>query len=192
MVNLACWRKWKIHVALWWNNFENIFEDVPLKTLNISVARTSKFWMCIKTDLSCLSNSAKPERLSLFIIRKYFSWILYILRIHRRLLTYLKTSYKSVWSNVFWYVKVYIFWKLIQYTIHYDKIQILKKFPSDKVNTTKNALFFISRVPTHHSFTFNSQFLYQLKHMVHISKIVSGIFHFQFRLVFIKLYIFVQ
>ena len=138
-------------MALWWNKFENIFEDVPLKSLNISVARTCKFWLCIKTDLSCLSNSTKPESLSLLIIRKYFSWILYILRIHWRLLTNLKTSYKSVWSNVFWYVKVYIFWKLIQYTIHYDKIQMLKKFPSDKINATKNALFFISRVLTHHN-----------------------------------------
>ena len=42
-----------------------------------------------------------------------------------------KTSSKIVWSNIFWYVKVFIFWKFIQYTI-----------PSDKVNSTKNTLFF--------------------------------------------------
>ena len=56
----------------------------------------------------------------------------------------------------------------------------------------KNALFFLSRAPTHHSFTFNSQFLYGLKHKVHPSKSACGIFHFRFCLVFIKVYIFVQ
>ena len=69
---------------------------------------------------------------------------------------------------------------------------MLKKFPSDKINITKNTLFFLSRAPTHYSFTFNSQFLYELKRMVHLSKTVCGIFHFRFRLVFIKGYIFVQ
>ena len=44
--------------------------------------------------------------------------IRFLLRIHWRLLKILKTSYKIVWSNVFWYVKVYIFWKFIQYTLH--------------------------------------------------------------------------
>ena len=69
---------------------------------------------------------------------------------------------------------------------------MLKKFPSLKVNSTKNALFFLSRASTHHSFTFNLQFLYELKHMVYLSKSVCGIFRFRFRLAFIELYIFVQ
>ena len=70
---------------------------------------------------------------------------------------------------------------------------MLKKFPSDKINGTKNALFFLSRAPTHHSFTFNLRFLYELKHKVRFSKTVScEIFHFRFRFVFIKVYIFVQ
>ena len=69
---------------------------------------------------------------------------------------------------------------------------MLKKIPSDKINGTKNALFFLSRAPTHHSFTFNLRFLYELKHKVRLSKTVCGIFHFQFRFVFIKVYIFVQ
>ena len=69
---------------------------------------------------------------------------------------------------------------------------MLKTFLLDKINVTKNALFFLSQASTHHSFTFNSQFLCELKHMVHLSKAVCGIFHFRFRLVFIKLYIFVQ
>ena len=69
---------------------------------------------------------------------------------------------------------------------------MLKKFPFGKINVTKDALFFLSRVPTHYNFTFNLQFLYELKHKDHVSKTVCGIFHFRFRLVFIKVYIFVQ
>ena len=56
----------------------------------------------------------------------------------------------------------------------------------------KRCPLFLSCVPTHHSFTFNLQFLYELKYKVQLSKIVSGIFHFRFRFVFIKVYIFVQ
>ena len=51
---------------------------------------------------------------------------------------------------------------------------------------------FLLRVPTHHTFTFNLRFLYELKHDVHLSKTVRGIFHFRFRLVFIEVYVFVQ
>ena len=63
------------------------------------------------------------------------------LRIHWRLSRVLKTSNKSVWSNVFWYVNVYIFWKFIQYNIHWDKTQMLKKFPSNKINAKKCTIF---------------------------------------------------
>ena len=69
---------------------------------------------------------------------------------------------------------------------------MLKKIPSGKINGTKNALFFLSRAPTHHSFTFNMRYLYELKHKVRHSETVRGIFHFRFRSVFIKVYIFVQ
>ena len=68
---------------------------------------------------------------------------------------------------------------------------MLKKFPSDKINGTQNALFFLSRTPAHHSFT-NLRFLYELKHKVCLSKPVCGIFHFRFRLILIKVYIYVQ
>ena len=61
--------------------------------------------------------------------------------------------------------------------------QMLKKFPSDKINGIKYTLFLLSRKPTHHSLTFNLGFLHELKHKV---------FHFQFRFIFIKVYIFVQ
>ena len=63
-------------------------------------------------------------------------------------------------------------------------------FPLDKINGTKNALFFLSR--THRSFTYNFGLLYKLKYKVRLSKTVSGIFNFQFRFAFIKVYIFVQ
>ena len=114
------------------------------------------------------------------------------LRIHWRLSTIFKTSSKSVWSNVFWYVKIYIFWKCIQYTIHSDKTQMLNKFSLDKINSTKNALVLLSWAPTHHSFTFNLWFLYELKHKVCLFRNVCGIFYFRFRFVFIKIYIFVR
>ena len=68
---------------------------------------------------------------------------------------------------------------------------MLKKIPSDKINGTKNALFF-SRAPTYHAFTFNLLFLYELIHKVPLSKTMCGIFHFRFCFIFIKIYIFLQ
>ena len=68
---------------------------------------------------------------------------------------------------------------------------MLKKFPSDKTNGTKNALFFLSRASNHHSFTFNLPFFYELKHMDRLTKAACGIFHFRFRFIFIKVYIIV-
>ena len=67
-----------------------------------------------------------------------------------------------------------------------------KKIPSEKINGTKNAFFFLSQSPTHHSFILNLRFLYELKCKVRLSKTMCGIFHFLFRFVFIKRYIFVQ
>ena len=112
------------------------------------------------------------------------------LMIHWNLSTNLKLSSKNVWGNVFSYVKVCLFWKSIQYSIHWDKTQVLKNFPPDKWNGTKNVVCFLSQVPVYHSFTFNLKFLYDLKRKVCLSKTVSGIFHFWLRFVFIKVYIF--
>ena len=112
------------------------------------------------------------------------------LRTRWRHLTILKTSNKSVWSNVFRYVKVCISWRWIQYIIHWDKTQMLKKCPPDKISGTKNALFFYSRAPTHDSFIFILRFLHELKYKIRVSKAVPGIFHFRFSFVFIKVYIF--
>ena len=69
---------------------------------------------------------------------------------------------------------------------------MLKKFPLDKINGTKNAVFFLSQFPTHHSFTLILRFLFELKQKVRPSKTVCGIFHFRFHFVFVKVYIFVQ
>ena len=69
---------------------------------------------------------------------------------------------------------------------------MLKKLPSYKINGTKNAFCYLSRVQTHQSFTFNLQFLYELKHKVRFSKTVGEIFNFRSRFIFIKVYIFVQ
>ena len=83
-------------------------------------------------------------------------------------------------------LKVY----LINYTLRQNTY--VKKIPSDKINGTKNALSFLSLASTHHNFTFNLRFLYEVKHKVRLSKTVYGIFYFQFPYVFIKVYIFVQ
>ena len=69
---------------------------------------------------------------------------------------------------------------------------MLKKIPLDKINGTKNALFFLSRAPTHDSFNFNLRFLNELKHKVRLSKAVCGIFHFRYCFGFIKVHIFIQ
>ena len=39
---------------------------------------------------------------------------------------------------------------------------MLKTLNSEKTHGTKNALFYLFRAPTHHSFTFNFRFLYEL------------------------------
>ena len=68
------------------------------------------------------------------------------LRIHWRLSAIIKTNNKSVWSNAFWYVTVFVFWKCIQYAIHWDKTQMLKKIPFEQINGTKTDLFFFHKL----------------------------------------------
>ena len=48
----------------------------------------------------------------------------------------------------------------------------------------KNALHFLSRAPTYHTFTFNSRFLNELKQKFRLSKSECGIFRFRLRFVF--------
>ena len=94
-----------------------------------------------------------------------------------------KNMQKSVWSNFFLICKSMFILKVYS-------MQMLK-FPSHKINGTTTVLFFLSRAAIHHSFTFNLQFLYELKRKVHPSKTLYEIFHFQYRFI-IKVYIFVQ
>ena len=56
---------------------------------------------------------------------------------------------------------------------------MLNKYLSGKTNFTKNGFFSLSRASPHHSFTFNSRFLYALKHKVHISKTECEILNFR-------------
>ena len=66
----------------------------------------------------------------------------------------------------------------IQYSIHCDKRQTLKKIIWDKINVIENTLLFLSQALAHHSFTFYSQSLDELKHKVRLSLAVCGVFHF--------------
>ena len=72
------------------------------------------------------------------------------------------------------------------------KHKALKNFSSEKINGTKNALFFLSYAPVHHSFALNLRSIYELKRKVHLSETACGIFHFRLRFVFMKVYFFVQ
>ena len=64
-----------------------------------------------------------------------------------------KNKQKNVWNNVFWYVEVYIFWKCIQYTTHWDKTQILKNFLRAK-KQYKNCPLFSFASPNSSQFYF--------------------------------------
>ena len=68
------------------------------------------------------------------------------------------------------------------------KVSFAKKETLQKMHSN---FFRELQIITDYSFTFNSQFLYQLKHKVHLSKTVCRTFHFESHLVFIKVYIFV-
>ena len=69
---------------------------------------------------------------------------------------------------------------------------MLTKFLSGKINDTKKCSLFLARAPHHHSFTFNLRLLYKLKHKVHLSKTLRGVFHFRFCFLFVKVDIFIQ
>ena len=96
-------------------------------------------------------------------------------------LDYCKNKQKSVWSNVFWYFKVCIFWKCIQYSKHWDKHNNVKENSFGQNKQYKNALFFLPRALTRHSFTFKLRFSYELKHKICLSKTV---WDFQFSILF--------
>ena len=85
-----------------------------------------------------------------------------------------KNNQKSVWSNVFWYVKICISWKCIKCTLHGDNIQILKKLRQWAVPRMSSFFFWELQLIIESFFIVDS-------YMGWSSKLKSGIFHFQFR-----------
>ena len=67
------------------------------------------------------------------------------------------------------------------YSIHYTlrKNKKVQKICVGQNKRYKKYLLFLSRASTHHSFTFNLRFSYELNHMVRLSKTVFGIFNFR-------------
>ena len=95
-----------------------------------------------------------------------------------------------MYEVIFFDIEKYIYSESLFNTRYIEiKHRLYKNLFQKKIKVTKNAPLFLYRALAHHSFTFNSQFLYELKHKVRLSKTVYGI---PFRLVFVKVYIFVQ
>ena len=59
------------------------------------------------------------------------------------------------------------------YSIHYT-LRLNTNVSFGQNRRYKKSLFFLLQAPTHHSFTFNLRFLYELKHKVPLSKTVLG------------------
>ena len=72
------------------------------------------------------------------------------------------------------------------------KQKYLNNLLSDKIYRTKKVLCFLSRAPTHQSFTFNLWFLYKVKYKVRLSETVCQIIYFSFHFVFITVFSFGQ
>ena len=89
----------------------------------------------------------------------------------------------------FWHGKVYLFWKFIQYTIHWDKTQIFKKNLSDKTDLTK-IYSFLFRELQHITLLLLIRNSYTSWSTMFISLEVSWDFPFSIPFVFIKLYFF--
>ena len=82
--------------------------------------------------------------------------------------------------------KVYVVLSFNMYILKVYTIQMLTKFPSDKINGTKNALFFILRDPTNFSFLLACDSYMILK--VRLSKSFCGILISSFVFLFIKVH----
>ena len=85
---------------------------------------------------------------------------------------------EKVSEVMFFDMSKYVYFESVSITLHLEIKHKFNKISLGQNKRQKNALFF-SQAPTHHSFTFNLQLLYKLKHKVHLSKTVCGIFHFQ-------------
>ena len=95
-----------------------------------------------------------------------------------------KYKQKSVWCNAFCYVKKYVYSESLLNTLYVEIKNKCWKNSFGQNKQYKKCPLFLSRAPTHHGFTFNLRFLYELKHKIRLYKTVCGIFHFRFRLVF--------
>ena len=71
------------------------------------------------------NNSIKIHQL--FLYKEIFGKMLNHVKDTLKVFDGFKNKQKGVWSNVFWYEKACIFWKWIQYAIHWDKTKMLKK-----------------------------------------------------------------
>ena len=128
---ISPWRK------LWWPKCWNQLVGNCLSACKKSTSSLSSYWDIVKTlqtlgmiDFLYQNHSIRLHETFILICLEKINFITHCF------LT------KTVWSNVFWDVEIYIFWKFIQYTIHQNKTQLLKTFPSNKINDAKNALSF--------------------------------------------------
>ena len=71
----------------------------------------------------------------------------------------------------------YVYFENVFHTLYTEIKHKCQKNVPEKINGTKNAVFFLCHL-IYHNFIFNLRFLYELKHKVHLSKTVCGIFHF--------------
>ena len=72
----------------------------------------------------------------------------------------------------------YVYSESVFNTLHIEIKHKCKKNFFGQNKRYKNALFFLLRAPTHHSFTFNLRFLYELKYKVRLLKLYVGFFIF--------------
>ena len=103
-----------------------------------------------------------------------------------------KKKKKSVWSTVFWHVKVWIFRKYIQYTMHWVKVQIFKKISLTKSTIQKIPSFFFRELQliTVLLLICDSYMSCSTRFVSLKLRVGFSIFHFHFG--FIKVYIFAQ
>ena len=80
------------------------------------------------------------KRIRMHVVKGFF----FPLRMHWRLSMILKRSKKSVWSKLFWHIKVCIFWKW------YTQLKMSKFYL--RQNKRKKKSFFLLQAPIHHSF----------------------------------------
>ena len=74
------------------------------------------------------------KRIRMHVVKGFF----FPLRMHWRLSMILKRSKKSVWSKLFWHIKVCIFWKCIWYT----QWKMSKFYLRQNKRKKKNPFFF--------------------------------------------------